>query len=203
MKLFYKPGACSLASHMVLREIGAKFELISVDTDAGVTEFGDNYLAVNPRGYVPALQLDDGEVVTEGAAVLQFIAEQADSNLIPPAGTMARTRLQEFLNYTSSEVHKAFSPLFSSNATEAEQLNATNNVRRKFNHLETVLSDGRQYLLGKDFSVADAYMAVVCNWAQFKNIDISLWPHIASFVDRVLSRPTARAAMMAEGLIAE
>ena len=202
MKLFYKPGACSLASHIALREVGVSFESVEVDTDAGQTKQGDDYKSVNPKGYVPALQLDSGEVLTEGAAVLQYIADQyPESGLAPPSGTLARVRLQEYLNYVSSELHKAFGPFFSGNASDEDKKQAGNNVADKLDYIEKLFSDGRAYLLGDGFSVADAYLFVTSNWSNFVGIDLSLWPNVQAFVERVANRPCSQAAMKAEGLI--
>lgn len=202
MKLFYKPGACSLASHIILREVDATFESVEVDTDAGQTTQGEDYSKVNPKGYVPALQLTSGEVLTEGVAVLQYIADQfPQSGLAPESGTMARVRMQEYLNYVSSELHKAFGPFFSSNANDEDKKKAGVNVANKLDYVESLFSDGRAYLLGDGFSVADAYLFVVSNWSNFVGVDLNNWPNVAAFVDRVASRPASQAAMKAEGLI--
>ncbi|WP_271271358.1 glutathione transferase GstA [Aliamphritea hakodatensis] len=202
MKLFYKPGACSLASHIILREAGADFELEAVDTDSGRTASDHNYRDVNPKGYVPALQLASGEVLTEGAVVLQFIADRfAPGQLIPAPGTFERVRVQEFLNYIGSELHKAFGPFFSASATEADKENARASLDVKFAYLNEVLSDGRVYLQGGSFSVADAYLFVVSNWANFVGIDLQNWPLVAEFTARIAKRPAVQAALQAEGLV--
>lgn len=203
MKLFIKPGSCSLASHIALREVGATFDIDPVDFDAGKSESGVDYSTINPKGYVPALQLNTGEVLTEGASVLQYIADQnPDKGLAPASGTLERARLQEHLNYTSSELHKAFGPLFSADATDADKDNARNNVAKKLDYVNTVLKDKTAYLLGDKFSVADAYLFVVCNWANFVGIDLSTWPNIVAFSKRVSERPSVQAALQAEGLAA-
>lgn len=202
MKLYFKPGACPLASHIALLEVGATFELEEVDTDAGQTKSGRDYKKINPKGYVPALELDSGEVLTEGASVLQYIADQhPESGLAPKTGTVGRARLHEHLNYTSSELHKAFNPFFSSTASDEDKAKAGVNVAAKFDYLNTVLADGRAYLLGDKFSVADAYMFAVSNWSNFVGIDLKKWPNVDAFVDRVANRPAAQAAMKAEGLL--
>ncbi len=202
MKLFYKPGACSLASHIVLREAGADFELEAVDTDAGRTESGQDYRLINPKGYVPALQLASGEVLTEGAAVLQYLADRcAPGQLAPQAGTFERVRVQEWLNYTGSELHKAFSPFFSGTATQADKDTAEVSLNVKFSYLNELLSDGREYLSGGRFTVADAYLFVVSNWANFVGIDLQRWPRVADFVSRIAKRPAVQSALQAEGLI--
>ncbi|WP_108882408.1 glutathione transferase GstA [Anderseniella sp. Alg231-50] len=202
MKLYYKPGACSLASHVVLHEAGIAFDIEEVDTQAGRTKSGADYTAINPKGYVPALELASGEVLTEGASILQYIADQhPESDLAPKAGTIARARLQEHLNYTASELHKAFGPFFSGTADEADKQAAGKAVARKFDYLNDILSDGRTYLLGDSFSVADAYLFVVANWSNFTGIDLKKWPAVAAFVERVAARPAAQTAMKAEGLL--
>jgi len=202
MKLFYKPGACSLASHIILEEVGATYELDQVDTDTQVTESGLDYAQVNGKGYVPALKLESGEVLTEGASILQFIADShPDSNLAPAVGSVARARLHEHLNYVASEVHKAFGPFFSASSTDTDKVAASAKVGEKFDYLEKLFGDGRAYLLGDNFSVADAYLFVVSNWSNFVGIDLKSWPKLAAFVDRVSQRPAAQAAMVAEGLI--
>lgn len=202
MKLYYKPGACSLASHIALTEVGAPFEIESVDTDAALTETGDAYLDINPKGYVPTLKLDDDVLITEGAAVLQYIADTNPSaNLAPAAGTLSRTRVQEFLNWTAAELHKAFSPLFNSRTTEQGKEDARKAVAKRFDLLEPQLADGRTWLVDDTFSVADAYLFVVANWANFTEIDLKPWPSIAAYIERAAARPASQKAMRAEGLV--
>lgn len=201
MKLFYKPGACSLASHIILTEIGMVFDIEAVDTDAGTTATGRDYKTINAKGYVPALELNSGEILSEGAAILQYIADTNPRNrLAPELGTVARARLQEHLNYTSAELHKAFGPFFSNSVSDQDKENAKTKVAQKFDYLEVLFADGRTFLLGDDFSVADAYMFVVSNWANFVGIDLAGWPNLQAFVVRVAERPAAQAAMKAEGL---
>lgn len=202
MRLFYKSGACSLASHIVLHEIGVPFEIERVDTDKGTTETGRNFREISPNGYVPALELNSGDILTEGAAILQHLADQhPEKHLAPSAGTLPRTRVQEHLNFTASELHKAFGPLFSSAATEEDKTKAKANVSRKLDYVETLIGDGRDYLVDERFSVADAYLFVVCNWCNFVGIDLASWPNVQAFVARVAARPAAQAAMKAEGLL--
>lgn len=201
MKLYYKAGACSLASHIALLEVDADFELVEVDTELGQTKNGEDYKNINPKGYVPALELESGAVLTEGASILQYIADQhPNKDLAPQTGSIARARLHEHLNYTASELHKAFSPFFSNTATDADKLQAGENVARKFAYLETLLSDGRTYILGDNFSVADAYMFVVINWSNFVGIDLQKWPNVERFVAHTSKRPAVQAAMSTEGL---
>lgn len=202
MKLYYKPGACPLASHIALYETGRPFEIEAVDTAAGRTESGADYLGINPKGYVPALALDEGDVLTEGAAVLQYIADSSpEAGLAPAAGTLARARVQEHLNWIGTELHKAFGPLFRDGTSEAGKEDARTAVAQKFDLIEAQLDDGREWLVAGQFSVADAYLFVVSNWANFTGIDMARWPNLATFVARVASRPSAQAAMRAEGLI--
>ena len=202
MKLYYKPGACSLASHIALYETGAMFEIEAVDTDLGRTATGDDFRSISPNGYVPALRLDDGAVLTEGAAVLQYIADRhPKAGLAPEAGTLDRARLHETLNWVSTELHKAFGPLFRVTCTGKEKTDARDAVAAKFDRVEVQLSDGRDWLVADRFSVADAYLFAVANWANFTDIDLSRWPHLAALVSRVASRPAVRQAMKAEGLM--
>jgi glutathione S-transferase len=204
MILYFKPGACSLASPMILKEMKMDFDTEKVDTDKSLTASGKDYNLINSNGYVPALQLDSGEVLTEGVSILQYIADQAQENVLTPAvGTLQRARLQEYLNYTSSELHKAFSPLFSSTSNENEKLLAKDKVANKFDYLEQLFSDGRDYLLGESFSVADAYLFVVINWSNYTGIDLLKWPHLMSFVERVMIRESTQSAMRDEGLISD
>jgi len=201
MKLFFKQGACSLASHIILREAGLDHVLEEVDTDTKQTQSGQDYLQINPKGYVPALQLNNGDILTEGASVLQYLGDVSDAVFVPENGTVEKARLQEYLNYTSSELHKAFGPLFNSASTDQQKQAAKEAVAEKFNYVESLFQDGRIYLLGGLFSVADAYLFVVCNWANFVGIDLENWPKLAAFIDRVAQREATQEAMKAEGLI--
>jgi|EndMetStandDraft_8_1072994.scaffolds.fasta_scaffold117508_3 glutathione S-transferase len=205
MRLYFKPGACSLSSRIVLTELGLVYEAIKVDTDAGRTESGDDYRAINPKGYVPALELDGGGVLTENPAILQYLADSnPNANLAPRAGTLERARLQEWLNFTSSELHKAFAPFFSGRTLgEEEQQQAHAALALRIGDVERTLSDGRNFALGDKFSVADAYLFVVLNWCNFIAVDLKRWPHVAGFVTRMSNRSAVRTAMAREGLIAE
>jgi glutathione S-transferase len=203
MKLYYMPGACSLAPHIALRLAGQKFELEKVDTKARKTETGADYSEINPKGYVPALRLESGDVVTEGSAILQHIAGlNPAAGLAPAADTLARVRLQEHLNYIASELHKAFVPFFAASPPDDDRRRAAEQVvARRIAHFETLLSDGRTHLLGDGFTVADAYLFVVANWCNGVGIDLARWPHVAAFVGRIAVMPEVRNAMRAEGLI--
>ncbi len=203
MKLYYLPGACSLASHIALREAGASFDLDKLDNATKKTEAGVDFLAINPKGYVPVLALNDNEVLTEGAAILQYIADQhPDAGLAPAGGTLARARVNEYLNYISSELHKAFGPLFNPASSDDEKTAAKANVTRKLDYVEKLLSDGRPYLMGDAFSVADIYLFVVANWTGPTGIGLDSWPNIAAFQQRIAGREAVQAALKAEGLAA-
>ena len=203
MKLYYKPGACSLSSRIVLTELGLPFDAVKVDTAAGRTEDGEDFRAVNPRGYVPALRIDEGTVLTENAAILQYLADSnSAAGLAPAAGTLDRARLQEWLSFTSSELHIAFGPFFSGQATGDKRAPALARLERKIGDVEAALADGREYALGSAFSVADAYLFVVLNWTNFIAVDLGKWPHVASFMQRMADRPAVRKALVAEGLLA-
>lgn len=203
MKLYYAPGACSLSPHISLREAGADFEIVKVDTATHRTETGADFKAINPKGYVPALVLESGDVVTEGAAVVQYIADRFPAAKLAPAnGTLERTRLHEQLNFISSELHKAFSPLFSKTASAEAKDAAAAQVAKRFCNVESLLSDGRPHLLGEAFSVADAYLFTVVNWGSVTGVSLDPWPHLTAYMQRIGERPAVRAAMQAEGLIA-
>lgn len=202
MKLYYKQGACSLASHIILNEIGAIFELDEVDTAKGKTKAGRDFKAINPNGYVPALELESGEILTEGPAILQYIAGlKSELNLVAKQGTIEQTRIQQYLNYTGTELHHAFGPLFNSAITEEGKQKAKANVGQKFDYINNLLSDGRTYLMGDNFTVADAYLYVVCNWSNFVRIDLTNWSNINNYVERVSKRPASQTALKTEGLI--
>jgi glutathione S-transferase len=203
MKLYYAPGACSLSPHIVLREACIPLELERVDMATKTTGTGDDFLKINAKGYVPALRLDDGQVLTEGVAIVQYLADtHPAAKLAPEAGTIGRARLQEHLNFISSELHQAFGPLFSPALQADARAAATAKVGKRFDLVEQHLADGRAYLLGDAFSVADAYLFVVSSWAGHTGIDLAGWPHLAAFAARVAARPKVREAMVAEGLLA-
>lgn len=201
MKLYYSPGACSMASHIVLHEVGQPFTVERVDTHAKTTEKGTDFWTINAKGKVPVLE-DGDERLTEGPAILQYVADRAgDLTLAPKPGTMARARVNELLNFTGTELHVAFHPLFNPAADDAAKDAARKTVGKKFDWLEGKLADGRAYLTGPGFTVADAYAFVASNWANFTGIDLAPWPRLKDFVARVAARPSAQAAMKAEGLI--
>ncbi len=204
MKLYYKPGACSLAVHIALNEIDADFELEKVDTSAQKTEVGADFSKINPNGYVPALAIDSGEVLSEGAAVLQYVAQQKpEAGLAPEAGTIENTRLQALLNFVSSEFHKSFGPFFSPVPPEGEAREAAvAGVARRMDFIENSLSDRRSFLLGENFSIADAYAFVVASWSGHVGIALDRWPNVTAYLQRIALRPAVIKAMRSEGLLA-
>ena len=201
MKLYYSPGACSLASHIALYETGLPFETDRIIKTSKMTTGGEDFMQINPKGYVPAIRLDDGSILTEGAAVLQYIADQKPgSGLAPKAGTMERYRLQEWLTYISSEIHKSFSPMFSKDAAEEVKSYARNMLGKRLGYAETQLAN-QPYLMGDHFTVADAYFFVVMNWSNIVGFDLAPFPRIRGYLARIAARPAVQAAMKAEGLI--
>ena len=201
MKLYFSPGACSLSPHIVLRESGLKFDLEQVNLQTKKTKAGADFLAVNPKGQVPVLQLDDGDKLTEGPAIVQYIADQKpESGLAPKAGTLARYHTQEWLNYVTSELHKVFAPLFRPNTPEEYVKITKEMLGARFAYLDKHLT-GRQYLMGESFTIPDAYCFVVTGWTKYKDIDLGGWPNLKSYMDRVAARPKVQEAMKAEGLI--
>jgi glutathione S-transferase len=202
MKLYYSPGACSLAAHIALREADMKLEIEKVDLAAKKTERGADYWSINPKGYVPALQLDNGEILTEVSTVLQYIADQKpQANLLPAVGSMARYRVLEWIGFIASELHKGFGPLWNPNTPDAYKAIAIANLAKRLQYVESQL--GQQYLTGTQFTVADAYLFVVASWANHLNVDLSPYAKLRAFLDRVAARPAAQAALKAEGLIKE
>jgi glutathione S-transferase len=200
MKLFLLPGACSLASHIALEETGLSYETASIDRQTKLLPDGSDFMTVNPKGYVPALQLDDGVVLTEGAAILQYVADQAPAkSLAPTAGTVARYQLQGWLNFIGSEVHKSFSPLFSPATSDDWKATARANLERRLGYLNDHLA-AQPFLMGETFTVADAYLFVVLSWAGFVKLNLSSWQALVSFQQRVAARPAVQAALKAEGL---
>ena len=201
MKLYYSPGACSLSPHIALREAGLNFELVQVDLATKKTASGQNYLEINPAGYVPCLQLDDGRTLTEGPAILQYLADQAPGKLLAPAnGSFERYHLQQWLNFISAELHKSFSPLFNPGASEDWKNAVRQTIAARLGVVATRLKDA-PYLLGDSLSVADIYLFVVLGWAAYVNLDLSPWPALQAFMGRVGGREAVQAALRAEGLI--
>lgn len=203
MKLYYSPGACSLSPHIVLREAGIPFEIEKVNLKTKKTEAGIDYDTINPKSYVPALVMNNGELLTEGPAIVQYVADLApEKKLAPPAGTLERYRLQEWLNYISSEIHKGFGPLFNPKAAEDIKDAARARVSKRIGFAATAL-EGKNYLLGDTFSVADAYFFTILRWTHFVGIDLSPWPGLKEYLKRVAARPAVISAIKAEGLPAD
>lgn len=201
MKLFFSPGACSLSPHIALREAGLDFELKKVDLRAHKVEDGTDYYQINPKGYVPALGLDNGSVLAEGPAIVQYIADQApQSGLAPANGTFERYQLQEWLTFINSEVHKNFSALFNPKTPAEQRTMVLANLSNRLAWIDSQL-EGKSFLTGETFTVADGYLFVVVGWSGYLKVDISHLPNLSAFQARVASRPTVQAAMKAEGLL--
>ena len=202
MKLFYAPGACSLSPHIVAHEAGIDLELVRVDTKTKTVEKDGDFWTVNPKGYVPALELDNGEILTEGPAIVQYLADRRpDAGLAPAHGTLARYRLQEMLSYITSEIHKTYSPLFSPKVTAEVRAERIEYLKRRYAFIDRHLAD-HDYLVGDRFTAADAYLFVVTNWARSTKVDLSEFANLLAFQKRVAVRPAVQKAMRAEGLIA-
>jgi len=200
MKLYYMPGACSLSPHIVALETGIPLQLVKVDGKTKRTENGDDFLQVNPKGYVPALLLDSGELLTEGPAIVQYLADQKpESALAAPNGTLPRYHLQEMLGYINSELHKTYSPLFKPDTPEATRAERKEYLLRRYQLLEGVLAR-QSFLLGEHFTVADAYLFTITNWARHVELDLSGFPALLAFQKRVAERPAVQEALEAEGL---
>lgn len=201
MKLFYAPGACSLAPHIVAREAGYTFDLVKVDIPNKKTADGNDYWKVNDKGYVPALMLDDGQVITEAAVICQYLADQRpESGLLPGFGGIERYHAMAALNFVATEIHKQIGALFNPMMTPEMKEVQRGVIERRFNALEGML-DGKQYLTGAGYSAADAYLFAVLNWTKMHNIDVARWPNIQAFMERVAQRPKVQEAMKAEGLL--
>jgi glutathione S-transferase len=199
--LYFSPGACSMSPHIALREAGLSFELEQVDLGKKTTKSGGDFLKVNAKGQVPVLELDSGEILTEGPAIVQYIADQAPkSGLAPANGTLARYHLQEWLNFVTSELHKGFSPLFKPNTPDAYKQIAKDNLAARFDLLDKHLA-GKKFLLGDGFTVADVYCFTILGWAKHHNIDFAKWPTVKAYIDRIAARPKVQEAMKAEGLL--
>jgi glutathione S-transferase len=201
MKLYYSNGACSLSPHIALREAGIPFELIRASTKTHQLDDGTDFYTINSKGSVPVLELDNGERLTEGPAIVQYIADLAPtSNLAPANGTFERARLQEWLNYITSEMHKGFSPLFNPATPDMYKPIAVANLHKKFAYVDGKLAD-KNYLMGDTFTVADGYLFTVTSWSKFVNLDLSAYKNLEAFMARVAARPKVQAALKAEGLL--
>ena len=200
MKLYYSPGACSLSPHIVLQEAGLKYESVLASTKSHKLQDGTDYYTINPLGYVPLLELDDGKRLHEGPAIVQYLADQVPEKKLAPAnGTWERYKLQEWLTFIGTEIHKSFSPLFGSNSDDVKNA-AREKIAKRLQYVENELT-GKQYLLGDQFTVADAYLFTVTNWAAVTGVDISGFTNLGKYRERVGARPAVVEAMKAEGLI--
>ncbi len=201
MKLYYTPGACSLSPHIVALEAELPLELIKVDLQTKLTEHGEDFKKINPNGYVPTLILDDGNRLTEGTAIVQYLADRApEKKLAPEASTFERYLLQQWLNFVSTEIHKNFSPLFDPSAQQAAKDSAIERLSSRLETVEEHLSD-KPFLLGKTFSAADAYLFVTLSWRHYVNLDISRWPALTRYAEGISERPAVQQALKEEGLI--
>ena len=202
MKLYYAPGACSLAPHIVLNEIGADYTLEKVDLAEKKTETGASFTEINSKGYVPTLEFAKDQVLTEVSTIIQYLADKAESSkLLPKFGTMDRYRAMEMLNFVASELHKGIGGLFAKDMPEEGRKIIIERVSKRLGWVDAQLAT-KPYLLGQDYSVADAYAFTVMNWGQWVGIDIKQWPNVAVYMDRIASRPAVQAALRKEGLLA-
>jgi len=202
MKLYFSPGACSLASHIALQELGLPATIVKVDTKKKLTADGGDFRAINPKGYVPALQLEDGSVLTEGPAVLQYIADRRpEAGLAPAHGTIARYRLQEWLGYLNSELHKSFAVFFMPGSSDGEKQAGAERLAARLDWLQQAIGD-RRFLLGEQFTVADAYCYTLLTWPAYVGIDLGRWPGLQAYRERMAARPAVQAAHAAEKAVA-
>jgi glutathione S-transferase len=200
MKLYYAPAACSLAPHIALREAGLPHVLVRVDLATHRLADGTDYRTINPKGYVPALELDDGTRLTEAGAVLQYIADRKPGTLAPAFGSMERYRLMEWLNFIATEVHKGFAPLWKPDLPDAYRSHVVKSLGGRFDFIAPVLEQ-REFLAGDTFSIADAYLFAVLSWSDHLKVDLARWPSLGRFLERVASRPQVRQALREENLL--
>ena len=200
MKLYYSPGACSLSPHIVSREAGINLDFEQVDNREKKTKSGKDYWGINPKGQVPVLEIDGAQRLTEGPAIVQYLADQKPaSGLVPAAGTIDRYRVLEWLSFVGSELHKTYGPMFRPTTPEEYKTMSRENLGKRFDWIDKQLA-GKQYLVGDKFTVADAYLFTVLRWAPHVKIDLGRWPNIKAYVDRVTARPKVQEALKAEGL---
>ena len=201
MKLYYSPGACSLSPHIVLKACGIDYQLIKVDLKTKKIETGEDFYKINPKGSVPVLTLDNGEILTEGPAIVQYIADlNPTSKLVPEAGKWERYRLQEWLNYISAEIHKTIGSLFKANLSEEAKQATIELLNKRFTFLESTLSK-QPFLMGKDFSVADAYLFTVLRWNDLFKLNLDNWPSVIKYITTVRALPAVQAALKEEGIV--
>ncbi len=200
MKLYYSPGACSLSPHIVAMEAGLPLQIERVDLKTRQTEKGLDFMKVNPKGYVPTLEMDDGSILTEGPVIVQYLGDRnPGSGLVPPPGTIERYRIQEWLNFVSTEFHKQYSPLFNPSVPPEIQKIFAGNLERRYGFVAKTL-EKQPFLMGSLFTVADAYLFTVTNWARTVHFDLSKWPAIVDYQKRIAARPAVQKAFAAEGL---
>lgn len=198
MKLYYAPNTCSLSPHIVLRELELEFELVKVNNRSKITADGRDFCTINPKGYVAALELDDGQILTEGPAILQYLADlKPEYGLVPPADSWDRVRIQEWLNFITSEIHAGSAPLFNSALPEGIRAIFRDKLFRRFDFLQTTLNE-KTYLAGPSFSVADAYLFTVLGWCKLFSIQLDRWPALSAYRDIINARPAVQAALLAE-----
>jgi glutathione S-transferase len=201
MKLYYAPGACSLSPHIALKEAGIPFDLVKVDLKAKKLDDGSDYMALNPKGQIPAVGMDNGDVLTEGAVIVQMIADKVPGKkLVPAAGTTERYRAQEWLNFVSTELHKNFSPLFNPAIPDEVKTFFKDRINGKFTYVNQALA-GKDYLMGSQFTVADGYLFTILRWADGQKVDISSLENLVAYKARVAARPMVQEALKAEGLM--
>ena len=200
VKLYYSPGACSLSPHIVSREAGINLDLEQVDNREKKTKSGKDFWSINPKGQVPVLELDDGQRLTEGPVIVQYLADQKPAcGLVPAPGTIDRYRVQEWLNFTSSELHKSFGPIFRPTTPDEYKKISKENIGKRFDWLDKQLA-GKHYLVGDKFTIADAYLFTILRWSPRVDIDLGKWPNLKAYVDRLAARPKVQEALKAEGL---
>jgi glutathione S-transferase len=200
MKLYYTPGACSQAPHIALRELGLPFEAVPVDLMKHTLPDGSDFRAINPKGYVPLLELDDGTRISEASVILQYIADQKPGTIAPVFGTLARWKLMEWIAFIATEVHKGFGPLWNPQTPAEVRERTVQALGNRFTFISRTLAD-QPYLTGLQFSIADAYLFVILNWSGLHKVDLSPWPALTAFQARVAARPAVQATLKAEGLI--
>lgn len=199
MKLYYSPGSCAMAPHIAATESGVKLDLVKVDLRAHKTENGDDFYAINPRGYVPLLELDDGTRLTEANVLVQYIADEKPEGGLMPKDRLGRAKMQSALAFVATELHKGFGPLWDPTAPAETKASAKAKLGKRFDEINATLAN-QQYLAGNDFSAVDAYAFPVINWSNFHKIDLGQWPNIAAYMQRVAARPKVQEALKAEGL---
>jgi glutathione S-transferase len=200
MKLYYSPGTCALSPHIVANELSLPLKLVKVDLRSKLTEAGEEFTKINPNGYVPVLRLEDGKQLTEGPAIVQYLADlKPEHHLAPPAGTFDRYRLQQWLSFITSEIHKGFSPLFNPTYPENAKQLVKNQLASRFDTVADHLAE-QPYLMGEQFTVADAYLFVMLGWCSHVGIDLSRWPVLKNYFEKISERPSVRKTMQEEGL---